>query len=92
MPAPTLRREDTIAILANATSSLGSAMWKFAVLLASLLPNLGSRLGKILALCAAVILSLYIFVVGGWAELMVVNIQRTVIGLLIPNSTGLREF
>jgi hypothetical protein len=72
---PPLRRENTIAQIANAAGGLGSAMWNFFVLLISLLPNLGVRATNLLALVATVFTSLYLFIVRGWGDVLVHNTQ-----------------
>ena len=62
---PPLRRENTIAQIANAAGGLGSAMWNFVDLIISLLPNLGARVVNIIAMVALVIIALYLFVIRG---------------------------
>jgi hypothetical protein len=65
---PPLRRENTVAQIANAVGGLGVALWNFLALIISLLPNLGVRLTHILAVIAIVFVSLYIFIVRGWGD------------------------
>jgi hypothetical protein len=47
---PPLRRENTIAQIANAAGGLGSELWDFFALIISLLPNLGVRIVNIFAM------------------------------------------
>ena len=90
---PPLRREDTVAQIANAMSCLGSALWNFIALILSLLPNLGVRLTHILAVIATVFVALYIFIVRGWGDFLVRNTQMAVIGFMFPNaSVVVKEF
>ena len=90
---PPLRRENTIAQIANAVGGLGSALWDFLALIISLLPNLGVRLTHILAVIAIVFISLYIFIVRGWGESLVRTTQMVVIGFIFPNaSVVVKEF
>jgi len=63
---PPLRRENTVAQIANAVGGLGVALWDFLALIISLLPNLGVCLTHILAVIAIVFISIYIFIVRGW--------------------------
>jgi hypothetical protein len=90
---PPLRREDTVAQIANAMSGLGSALWNFLALIISLLPNLGARLTHILAVIAIVFISLYIFIVRGWGESLVRTTQMVAVGFLFPNTSAVvKEF
>ena len=84
---PPLRREDTVAQIANAVGGLGVALWNFLALIISLLPNLGVRLTHILAMIAIVFISLYIFIVRGWGDFLVRTTQMAVIGFIFPNSS-----
>ena len=54
---PPLRRENTVAQIANALGGLGSALWDFLTLIISLLPNLGVRIVNILAMVALVFIA-----------------------------------
>jgi hypothetical protein len=90
---PPLRRENTVAQIANALGGLGSALWDFLALIISLLPNLGVRLTHILAVIAIVFISLYIFIVRGWGDSLVRTTQMAVVGLIFPNSSAVvKEF
>jgi hypothetical protein len=90
---PPLRRENTIAQIANAVGGLGSALWGFLALIISLLPNLGVRLTHILAVIAIVFISLYIFIVRGWGDSLVRSTQMAVLGLIFPNTSAVvKEF
>ena len=90
---PPLRRENTVAQIANALGGLGSALWDFLALIISLLPNLGVRLTHILAVIAIVFISLYIFIVRGWGDSLVRSTQMAVLGLIFPNSSAVvKEF
>ena len=93
MPSPALRRENTIAQIANAVGGLGSAIWNVAALILSLLPNLGVRAANFLALVAIVFIALYIFLVRGWGDFLVRTTQTTMIGFLFPNTSAVvKEF
>jgi hypothetical protein len=90
---PPLRRENTVAQIANALGGLGSALWDFLALIISLLPNLGVRLTHILAVIAIVFISLYIFIVRGWGESLVRTTQIAAVGFLFPNTSAVvKEF
>ena len=90
---PPIRRENTIAVLSGAASGLAVALWNFILLVASLLPNLGVRLLNILAVCAVLLITLYIFLTRGWGESLVRSTQMVVLGLIFPNSSAVvKEF
>lgn len=90
---PPIRRENTIAQIANAAGGLGSAMWNFVALIISLLPNLGARAVNLLAMVAIVIIALYLFVIRGFGDTLVRNTQSVMIGFLFPNSSAVvKEF
>ena len=90
---PPLRRENTIAQIANAAGGLGTELWDFFALIISLLPNLGVRLTHILAVIAIVFISLYIFIVRGWGDSLVRSTQMAVLGLIFPNTSAVvKEF
>ena len=90
---PPLRRENTVAQIANAVGGLGVALWDFLALIISLLPNLGVCLTHILAVIAIVFISIYIFIVRGWGDFLVRTTQMTVIGFIFPNvSVVVKEF
>lgn len=90
---PPIRRENTIAVLSGAASSLAVALWNFILLVASLLPNLGARLLNILAAFAVVFITLYIFLSRGWGDSLVRSTQMAVLGLIFPNTSAVvKEF
>ena len=90
---PPLHRENTIVQIANAEGGLGSAMWNFLTLIITLLPNLGARVVNILAMIAIVFISLYLFVVRGFGDILVRNTQSVMIGFLFPNASAVvKEF
>jgi len=90
---PPLRRENTVAQIANAVGGLGVALWDFLALIISLLPNLVVRLTHILAVIAIVFISLYLFIERGWGDFLVPLTQMAVIGFIFPNtSVVVKEF
>ena len=90
---PPLRRENTLAQIAIAAGGLGRVMWSAFALLISLLPNLGARAVSLLALVAIVFISLYLFIVRIWGDVLVRNTQIVMIGFLFPNSSAVvKEF
>ena len=90
---PPLRRENTIAQIANAVGGLGVALWDFLALIISVLPNFGVRLTHILAVIAIVFISLYLFIERGWGDFLVPLTQMAVIGFIFPNtSVVVKEF
>jgi hypothetical protein len=88
-----LRRENTIAQIASAVGGLGSALWDFLTLLISLLPHLGARGNNLLALVAIVFISLYLFIVRSWGDVLARNTQIAAVGFLFPNTSAVvKEF
>ena len=86
-----LRRENTIAQIANAAGGLGSAMWN--ALLILLLPNLGVRAMNLIALVAIVYIWLYLFILRGWGDVPVRNTQIPMVGFRFHNtSVVVKEF
>ena len=90
---PPLRRENTVAQIANALGGLGSALWDFLALIISLLPNLGVRLTHILSMVVMVFVVLYLFLSRGFGDYLVRSTQMAVIGFIFPNSSAVvKEF
>jgi hypothetical protein len=90
---PPLRRENTIAQIANAAGGLGSELWDFFALIISLLPNLGVRIVNILAMVALVFIAIYLFVIRSFGDILVRNTQSVMIGFLFPNASAvMKEF
>jgi hypothetical protein len=90
---PPIRRENTIAVIADAAGGLGIALWNFIKLLVSVLPNLGVRAMNILAVIAFVFITLYILLSRGWGDFLVRSTQTAIIGLIFPNTTAVvKEF
>jgi hypothetical protein len=73
---------------------LGSALWDFLTLLISLLPHLGARAVNLRALVAIVFISLYLFIVRGWGDVLARrNTQIAAFGFLFPNTSAVvKEF
>jgi len=90
---PPIRRENTIAVIADAAGGLGIALWNFIKLFVSVLPNLGVRAMNILAVIAFVFITLYILLSRGWGDFLVRSTQTAIIGLIFPNTTAVvKEF
>ena len=90
---PPLRRENTVAQIANAVGGLGVALWDFLTLIITLLPKLGARAAKILAMVVMVFIALYLFISRGFGDYLVRAAQMALIGFIFPNSSALvKEF
>jgi hypothetical protein len=85
---PPLRRENTVAQIANAVGGLGVALWDFLALIISLLPNLGARAVNLFALVAMVFVALYLSLFRGFGDYLVRATQMAVIGFIFPNTSA----
>ena len=90
---PPLRRENTVAQIANAVGGLGVALWDFLALIISLLPNLGARAVNLFALVAMVFVALCLSLFRGLGDYLVRATQMAVIGFIFPNTSAVvKEF